>query len=268
VEGRAGEPGGGWIGKGESESMAVDPRTADLVKSGRLRVAIFLPQYVKDSAAGIVRGIGMGFVAIEMGRALAAQLGIALALIENDTPLQAMERLKSGGCDLACLGIDPSRTAELDFSAPVVQFDYTLLVPRLSSIRSFADADRPGKRIAVVLNHASTFALRRKIKHAETVGFELPDAAFDLVRAGGAEAFAAPREQLLDYAAQLAGARVLEEGYGINNAGIAIAKGHPGWRDYVGEYVEQAKASGVVADIIARGKLRGFQVAPPAGAAS
>jgi polar amino acid transport system substrate-binding protein len=246
--------------------MAIDPRMAELVKSGKLRVAVFLPQYAKDKAGGAVRGIGMGFVAIEMGRALASRLGIALALVENATPLQAMESLKAGACDLACLGIDPSRTAELDFSAPVVQFDYTLLVPRVSSIRGFADADRPGKRIAVVLNHASTFALRRKVEHAELVGFELPDAAFDLLRASGADAFAAPREQLLDYSAQLTGSRVLDEGYGINNAGIAIAKGNGGRLDYIREFVEEAKASGLIAEIIARGNLRGFRVAPPASA--
>jgi polar amino acid transport system substrate-binding protein len=165
--------------------------------------------------------------------------------------LSAIEGLKAGACDLACLGIDASRTAQLDFSPPLVQFDYTLLLPAGSPMQNFADADRPGKRIAVVLNHASTFALRRLAKHAELVGTELPDAAF-----------AAPREQLLDYSEELPGSRVLDEGYGINNAGIAIGKGQPGRLAYIREFVEEAKASGLLADIIARGRLRGFRVAP------
>lgn len=242
--------------------MRADPRIADLVQAGKIRVAVFLPQYSKDSPTGALRGIGMGLVAIEMGRALAARLGIDLRLIENPTPLRAIEGLKAGASDLACLGIDPSRTAELDFTAPVVQFDYTLLLPGSSSIHAFADADRPGRRIAVVLNHASTFALRRKAAHAELIGCELPDAAFALLRAGRADAFAAPREQLLDYAMRLPGSRVLEEGYGINNAGIAIKKGQAGRLAYIGEFVEEAKASGLIADIVKRGKLRGFRVAP------
>lgn len=245
--------------------MNPDPRVADLVRSGKIRVAIFLPQYSKDPASGALRGIGMGYVAMEMGRALAARLGVALDLIENPTPRAALEGLKSGACDLACLGIDASRTAELDFSPAVVQFDYTLLVPRGSPIAAFADADRPGKRIAVVLNHASTSALTRTARHAELVGTELPDPAFDLLRTGRVDAFAAPREQLLDYCEELPGARVLVEGYGINNAGMAIAKGRPGRLAYICEFVEQAKASGLIADIIARGKLRSFGVAPHAG---
>jgi len=54
--------------------MAGDPRVADLVQAGKIRVAVFLPQYSKDPKNGALRGIGMGFVAIEMGRALAARL--------------------------------------------------------------------------------------------------------------------------------------------------------------------------------------------------
>jgi hypothetical protein len=45
-----------------------------------------------------------------------------------------------------------------DFSAPYMQFEYTLLVPAGSSIRRFSDADRGGVRIAAVRNHASTNA--------------------------------------------------------------------------------------------------------------
>jgi polar amino acid transport system substrate-binding protein len=243
-----------------------DPRIAGFMQAGKLRLAIFLPQYTKDAATGVLRGIGMGFVAMEMGRALAARLNVELQLVENPTPLAAAAALKSGACDLACLGIDPSRTAVLDFSPAVVQFDYTFLVPGNSAIGSFADADRPGQRIAVVLNHASTFALTRKAKHAELVGRELPDAAFDLLRAGQVEAFAAPREQLLDYSMLLPGSRVLDDSYGINNAGIALAQGQAGRLSYIREFVEQAKASGLIADIIQRGGLRGFRVAPPAGA--
>jgi len=242
--------------------MTADPRVADLVQAGKIRVAIFLPQYAKDPATGALRGIGMGFVAMEMGRALAERLGVDLAVMENSTPVAAVQALKSGACDLGCLGIDPSRAAELDFTAPVVQFDYTLLVADGAPIQTFADADRPGKRIAVMLNHASTFALKRMAQHAELVGTELPEAAFDLLRRGQADAFAAPRAQLLDYAEQLPRSRVLDAGYGVNNAGIAIRKGRTDRLAFMREFVEQAKTSGLIADIISRGGLRGFRVAP------
>lgn len=59
-----------------------------------------------------------------------------------------MECLKAGACDLLFLPFEARAANVGDFSPPIFQFDYTLLVPGGSSIRSVADADRPGVRIA------------------------------------------------------------------------------------------------------------------------
>jgi polar amino acid transport system substrate-binding protein len=238
-----------------------DPRAADLVHAGKIRVALFLPQYTKDSVTGELKGVGTGFAAIEIVRVLAARLGIELLVIEYPTPPKAVESLATRACDVAFLGIEPSRAVEVDFSPPIFQFDYTYLVPAGSSIYNAADADRPGVRIAVVSSHASALALRRIVTRAKLVGAELPDAAFDLFRAGHADAFALPREQLLDYSVELPGSRVLGDSYGINLVAIAVAKGRPGLLAYISEFIGEAKASGLVQRTIERGGLRGFQVA-------
>jgi len=239
-----------------------DPRIADLVRSGEIRLALFLPQYVNDPS-GVLRGVGTGVIAMEIVRALAARLGIETSLIALPTPTKAIEALKHGGCDVAFLGIEPTRAAEVDFTSPVFEFDYTHLVAANSTIRSSADAERPGVRVAIVSSHASALALRRSASRAELIGSELPDAAFALLVAGKADAFALPREQLLDYAATLPGSRVLDDSYGINRVAIAVQKGRSGWRAFFSEFVETAKASGLIEQIIARGALRGFQVAAP-----
>ncbi len=166
-----------------------DPRVADLVQAGKLRAALFLPQYVEDAVTGELHGRGTGVAGVEIARALAARIGIAVQMVGYPTPPSAVAALKAGACDLAFLGIEPSRAAELDFSPALFQFDYTYLVPAGSAIRSVADADRPGFRIAVVRNHASDLALRRIVKQAELVGAELPEAAFELLRAGTVDAF-------------------------------------------------------------------------------
>ena len=106
------------------------------------------------------------------------------------------------------------------------------------------------------------------MKHAEILAVDLPDAAFDLLRTGKADAFASPREQLLHYAAKLPGSRVLEEAYGANRTGMAIRKGQPSRLDYISEFVEEAKASGMIQRIIDRAGLRGFQVSPRGSAST
>ncbi|HUD86576.1 MAG TPA: transporter substrate-binding domain-containing protein [Xanthobacteraceae bacterium] len=238
-----------------------DPRVADLVAAGRIRVALFLPQYAKDAVSGQLRGVGTGFIAIEATHVLAARLGITARVIEYPSPKAAVAGLKSGACDVAFLGIEPSRAAELDFSPPLFQFDYTYLVPAASDIENIADADRSRVRIGFVDSHASALALRRQITAAELVGVELPEQAFALLNSAKVEALAFPRDQLLDFAARLPGSRVLSDRYGINRVGMAVRKGRAGLLAYISEFAAHAKASGFIQSMIARGDLRGFEVA-------
>jgi polar amino acid transport system substrate-binding protein len=241
---------------------AADPRVADLVRAGKIRLGVFLPQYDKDPATGAIRGVGTGFVAAELVRALAARLGVEMQILGYPTPLKAVEGLKARACDLAFMGIEPSRVTEVDFTPPVVQFDYTYLVPTGSTIAGAKDADQPGMRIAVVRNHASTLTLTRIVKHAELVGADVPDAAFDLLRNGSVNMFAAPREVLIDYAATLPGSRVLADAYGVNNIGVAVTKGEAGRLAYISEFMDEAKASGLVRAATERGGVPTFRVAP------
>jgi polar amino acid transport system substrate-binding protein len=242
--------------------QAGDPRAADLVQSGKIRTALFLPQYTKDAATGQVRGLGMGKIAIEVSRALATRLGIEMQVVEQPTPPKAVECLRTNACDVMFLGIEPSRLAEVDFTPSVAQFDYTYLVPAGSPIRTIADADRAGGHIATVRGHAAAMALGQFVKHAEIIGSDVPDAAFDLLRTREADAFALPREQLLHYAAKLPGSRVLAEAYGVNRTGMAIRKGQPERLAYISEFLEQAKESGMIQSVIDRNGLHGFQVSP------
>jgi polar amino acid transport system substrate-binding protein len=242
--------------------MTVDQRIADLTQTGAIRLALFLPQYTKDAATGAVRGLGPGIVMLDIARALAARLNTKLLIVEQPTPRATLDCIKAGGCEFAFLGIEPSRAAEIDFTPAVFQFDYSFLVPAGSSLRHFADVDRTGTRIAVVRNHASTMALTRMVKHAELIGFDLPDDTFDALRGAKADAFAAPRQILVEYSERLPGSRVLDDGYGINRVGMAVAKHRDGLLSYLTDYVEKAKTSGLIARMIGDASLSGFKVAP------
>jgi polar amino acid transport system substrate-binding protein len=231
---------------------------ADLVRAGKLRVALFPPQYTKDPVTGELRGVW-----VESAGAFAARMGVQVELLEHPTPPEAVDCLTAGACDLLFLPFDARATDVGDFSPPIFQFDYTLLVPADSSIRSVADADRPGVRIAAVRNHASTLTLSRLLKQAELVYAETPDPTFDLLRTGRADAMASARPTLLSFSTQLPGSQVLEDCYGANINRIVVPKGSAGRLAYVSEFVEEAKASGLVQKAIDRAGPRGTQVAPP-----
>ncbi len=218
-----------------------DPRLADLVQAGKIRVGLFLPQYIKDPATGEIKGVW-----VEIARALAARIGVQVVLLEHPIPPEAVACLKGGACDLLFLPFDARAANVGDFSPPIFQFDYTLLVPAGSSTRSVADADE----------------LSRLLKQAELVYAETPDRTFDLLRTGQADAMASARPTLLEYSTQLPGTRVLEDRYGANINRMVVPKGKAGWLAYVSEFVEEAKASGLVQKAIDRAGPRGVQVAP------
>src|SRR5262245_36656453 len=125
---------------------ASDLRVADLIRAGKMRVAFFLPLYVKDSRTGELRGMGPGIVDIEIAGALAAGLGVAPHLVGYSTPQEVVESLKCGASDMAFMGVVPSRAAEVAFTSPFMEMDYTCLVPAESSIGCISDADQPGVR--------------------------------------------------------------------------------------------------------------------------
>jgi polar amino acid transport system substrate-binding protein len=141
-----------------------------------------------------------------------------------------------------------------------MRVEFTLMLPAGSPIRSIAEADGPGMRIAVVRDHASTLALGRILRHAEQVGVDTPDEAFELMRGARVDAWASVRSLLLHYCRRLSGARVLEESYGANLPAWVVAKGQEARLAYVSEFVAYAKASGLVEQAIERAGRIGITV--------
>ena len=227
---------------------------ADVIGRGVLRLALF-PSffYRKDRASGSLHGVG-----IEIGRALAERLRVALAPAEYPSPPAVLAALAKDAADVALLGIDPARAAEVDFSPPLFAADFTYLVPERSPFGSIADADRAGTRIALVRHHAMDTALRGQLKAATPVYADTPDAAFDLFGAGKAEVLAGVRPGLLAYADALPGARVLPDRYGRNVLALAVRKGDAEWRMSIEEFAAQARADGTVARAISAARVRGI----------
>ena len=120
---------------------------ADLAPTGKLRAAINFGNPVlaaKDAATGQASG-----VSVDLARELGRRLGVPVELVTYDAAGKVFDVLKSGAWDVAFLAIDPVRAAEISYSPPYVVIEGYYLVPRDSLIRSNADVDRPGVRVAV-----------------------------------------------------------------------------------------------------------------------
>jgi polar amino acid transport system substrate-binding protein len=87
------------------------------------------------------------------------------------------DALKSGVWDVAFLAIEPARAAEIAFTAPYVLIEGTYMVRQDSPLKSIADVDRAGTRIAVGRGSAYDLFLTRTLKNATLVRAESGDAA-------------------------------------------------------------------------------------------
>ena len=110
-------------------------------------------------------------------------------------------------------------------------------------------------------DHASTLTLSRIFKHAQLLYAATPDPTFEFLRNGQADAFASIRGVLLTYSAKLPGSRVLDEYYGANLLGMVVPGGQSARLAYISEFIEQAKASGLVQQAIERAGLPGYKAA-------
>lgn len=199
---------------------------------------------------------------MDLGRALAARIGVELQVVEYPRPGAVLEGARTNAWDITFLVVDADRIADVDVLPPHMQSDFTYLVPSGSSIRNVADADQTGVRITVPRGDASGLYLSRTLKRAQLVQTESHDAAIDLVRTGRADAYAGPRPVALTFVARLPGFRVLADGFAVISLAAMIPKGNPGHLAYITEFIEEAKASGLIKQIIDRNNLQGVKVAP------
>jgi len=237
-----------------------DPRIADFVKTGKLRAAFGMNPTlaVKDPTSGNLRG-----PALELARALATRMKVELVTVEYPSPGAVLGGLDTKSWDVTFLVIDPGRASVVDFSPPYMQSDFTYLVPGDSKIAKTGDVEQAGVRVAVVRNDASDLRVSRMLKQAEIVRADNLNAAVELVRAGQASALAAPRPVLSVQSTKFAGSRVLDDGFATISYALVIPKGNAGFLAYLGEFVQEAKSSGLVKRTIESSGLKGLQI--PAG---
>ena len=252
----------GWSGTSLAQH-SLDPRVADIVQSGALRIGLGLGSLTtatRNPATGEVKG-----PAFELGRALAARMGVQFTSVEYPRPGAVIDGLRTNAWDISVLIVDPVRAEQVDFSTPFMQTDLTYLVAAGSTIQSAADTDRQGIRIAVARGDTSDLYLTRVLKRAELVRTDSIAAAVELLRSGSVNAVALNRPSLIVQSAALPGSRVLSDGFAEIYSAMAVPKGHDGRLAYINEFIEEAKASGLVNRMIETLALQGVRAAPPNG---
>jgi polar amino acid transport system substrate-binding protein len=235
---------------------------SELAPTGTLRVGINYGNFLlvsKDQASGETRGI-----AVDMATELARRLGVAFEIVAYKGAGQMADAAAAGTWDVAFLGAEPARANEIAFTAAYLEIPSGYLVPAGSPIRGMAEVDSDGVRVAVAAKSAYDLYLSRSLQRATLVRAEGIDASYELFVKDRLDALAGLKPRLATDAEKLPGSRILEGSFTAIQQAIGTPRVRVAGAKYLREFVEEAKASGLVARAIDRHHVRGVNVAPMA----
>lgn len=237
--------------------------TADvLAPTGTLR-AIYLSsnpaQAVRDPASGELRG-----ASIDLARDLAKRRSVPVAFVPGANPAAVIEAVGRGDADIGFVAFAPERVGTVLFSQVYMLVQQSFIVPDGSNIRSVADIDAAGLRIAGGKGDSVTLYLRRNLKAATLVETDnTPADTQKKFAAGEIDAFGANRQRLTTMLKEMPGYRLLPDSlFGVPQT-IIVGKDKTESLAAVNAFIDDVRASGLLARSLAASAIVGIDVAPP-----
>jgi polar amino acid transport system substrate-binding protein len=233
---------------------------SDLAPTGVLRAGINLSNFLlvtKVNSTGDPEG-----VAADLAREVAMRLGVSVKYVTFKSPGELADAVDKDIWDIGLIGAEPQRAETIAFTPAYAEIEATYLVPSGSPLKTIADVDATGVRIAVTARSAYGLWLDRNIKHAELKRSETIDSAYEQFVTAKLSALAGLRPRLLSDLEKLPGARILDGRFMSVQQAIGTSRKNPAGAAFLRDFVEEAKSSGLVARLIERYGVRGLSVAP------
>jgi polar amino acid transport system substrate-binding protein len=232
---------------------------AELAPTGVLRAAINMGNFLLvtgKTASGDPSG-----VAPDMAAEIAKRLGVPVRYVPYERPSTLADAAGTNTWDIGLIGAEPQRAAKIAFSDAYCEIEATYLVHPNSLLKSVADVDRAGVRIAVRRGAAYCLWLERNIKHATVMSFEAADAPLNQFIAEKLDALAALKPGLLDDIKKVPGGKILPGHFMTVQQAIGTGKPNTAGAKFLQEFVTDAKKSGLVARLIEKHHVAGLSVA-------
>src|SRR5687767_5913563 len=217
---------------------------AELAPAGKLRVGINHSNFLLVNPAsphGAPKGIAPD-LALELGK----RLGVPVQFVSFDAAGKTADAIRDALVDAGFIASEAERASVIEFSSAYLELPATYLVPSGSAIHSLSDVDRPGVRIAISGRSAYDLYLTRTLKNAELVRAEGIPGSLQLFVDQKLDALAGLRPGLMNDAQKLPGSRLLEGQFTAVQQSIGVPKKRSAAAQYLREFVEDAKRSGLV----------------------
>jgi polar amino acid transport system substrate-binding protein len=235
---------------------------SELAPTGVLRAAINRGNFLLvtgKTASGDPQG-----VAPDMAAEIARALGVPVAYVPYARPGELADAAGSGVWDIGLIGAEPQRAAKIAFTPAYVEIEATYLVPAGSALRTIAEVDQPGRRVAVTARSAYGLWLENNYKKGELRQFDNAEAALQAFDGEKLDAYAGLRPGLIELQRARPGSRILDGQFTAVQQAVGTARTNSAGAGFLRDFVEEAKKSGLVARLIERHQVVGrLSVAPP-----
>ena len=234
---------------------------ADLAPTGKLRAGINMSNFLLTSRAPDGEAIG---VALDLAHELGRRLGVPTEIIEFPNPGKLAESADKGIWDVGFLGAEPARAVLIDFSAAYVEIEATYLVRDGSPLKAIADVDREGVSVVVPAKAAYGLWLAANLKQAKLTGVDTADTAAQRFVDEKFDALAGLKDRLTQDVKKIPGTRLLPGQFAAVQQAAGTPKGRAASNAFLCDFIEDVKASGLVAKLIEKHDVgHGLTVAPP-----
>lgn len=230
-----------------------------LAPTGTLRVAVY-----PGSPTSLVEKAppeSMKGVTVDLGRALAAKLGVPAEIVVYQRLAEALAALQKGDADFTITNATQERARVVDFASPLVDLELGILVhPKsriTSNITSADQLDLNGATIGVSQGSSSERVLGARFKQAKLRAFPNLEAAQNALRTGEIDGFATNKGILFEMSGRVPGSMVLEGRWGTEHLAPAIPKGRMAAIAYIESFAKQARDNGALDEAVKRAGLRG-----------
>jgi polar amino acid transport system substrate-binding protein len=231
--------------------MMVGPASADPLKdeiapTGKLRVAIGISPAGGAYWSTKTEAGGYAGVPVDLGKAMAAQLGVPVEYVVHQNSGQITDAASKGTWDVTFLPKDPERETKMSFGPVYEVADATYIVKPGSSITNFQTLDQPGVKVAAVNNTTTMRGAVAHLKNAKVTGYQTYDEIFGLLKSGEVDAFALSRDQLNAMARKIPGTRVLDETFKQTVTAVAVPSNHPLAAAFAAKFMTEATSNGTL----------------------
>ncbi len=231
---------------------------------GHLRAAINVgnPILARLAEDGRPEGVSID-LAQRLAQLLGLELELELELLVFDAAGKSVDAVTQDEADFGFFAIDPVRGAGIAFTAPYVLIEGAYMVRNDSPLQDNAEVDRAEHSVVVGKGSAYDLHLTRELKNAAIVRAPTSPAVVATFVEQGADVAAGVKQQLQADAQRIAGLRLLPGRFMVIQQAMGLPKSRGAEAaQFLADFVQQAKASGFVAQALSRHGIEGASVAP------